>query len=191
MRRVSPTRRVRIAGMGLALLLAGGFAADAIVLVAVRAEDQTPEDARGQEAYVRSTQRRTLDAAPARQAVTVSASPESSPGLARLAFWQRNSQTSQPARHDSWSLGILAITLALAVCGGIATAVRRFLVPNASAGTTLISRICLSPKHSIHLVQIGQRVLLIGTGPQAAPSLLTEFDDPSVPRPNSSRGGEL
>ena len=63
MRRVSPTRRTRIAGLGLALLLAAGFAADAIVLVAARAEDQTPVS-RGTDRKLdaRSTQRRTLDA---------------------------------------------------------------------------------------------------------------------------------
>jgi flagellar biogenesis protein FliO len=190
MRRVSPTRRTRIAGLGLALLLVAGFAADAIVLVAAKADDQSPDVAGGQEAHSRSTPPRTLDASLAPEAVTKPTDRESSPGPARLAFWHRYSQSGQSVRQDNWSLGILAITLALAGCGGIATAVRRFLVRNASAGTTLISRVCLSPKHSIHLVQIGRRVLLIGTGPQAAPTLLGEFDDSSVPTSNSTRGGE-
>jgi flagellar biogenesis protein FliO len=188
MRRVLPTGQTRSAGVGLALLLAAGFAADAFVLVAAGAEDQTVAVAGRQEAVARSTQIPTLDAAP--QKVEYPPKRDSSSGPARVAFWQRYSQTTQPARQDNRSLAILAITLALAICGGIATVVRRFRAPNVIAGTTVISRVCLSPKHAIYLVQIGQRVLLVGTGPQAAPALLSELNDLSVLGPNSSRGGE-
>ena len=48
------------------------------------------------------------------------------------------------------------------------------------AGTTLrvVGRTSLSPRHTVHLLSIGQRVLIVGTGPQGAPSLLGELTDP-------------
>jgi len=42
----------------------------------------------------------------------------------------------------------------------------------------VIGRTSLSPRHTVHLLSIGQRVLIVGTGPQGAPSLLGELTDP-------------
>jgi flagellar biogenesis protein FliO len=188
---VSPTRRTRVAGLGLALLLAAGFAADAMVLLAARAEAEAPSIAKRPETVADSTRYPRLNVASAPRATAQPVSRESSSGPARLVFWQGFSETTQPVRRTSWSLGVLALTLALAVCGAIATVVRRLLPSNAPAGATVISRMCLSPKHTIYLVQIGQRILVVGTGPQAAPALLSELDDLSLPAPNLTRGGEV
>jgi hypothetical protein len=57
----------------------------------------------------------------------------------------------------------------------------------------VVGRVSLSPRHSIFLVRAGERVLLIGTGNQGAPSLLGELTeaehvlDPADPagRPSS------
>ena len=41
----------------------------------------------------------------------------------------------------------------------------------------VVGRVSLSPKHSVYLLRIGRRVLLVGAGPQGAPSLIAELDD--------------
>jgi hypothetical protein len=40
-----------------------------------------------------------------------------------------------------------------------------------------VGRVSLPPKHAVFLVKAGGRTLLIGTGPQGAPSLLGELDE--------------
>jgi flagellar protein FliO/FliZ len=87
----------------------------------------------------------------------------------------------RPEGTGNWWLGTAGIALALAVCGGISVATRRGgLWPQAAAGTSLrvVGRASLSPRHTVHLLSIGQRVLIVGTGPQGAPSLLGELTDP-------------
>jgi hypothetical protein len=188
MRRVQPTRRTWIVGLGLALLLSAGFAADTLVLVTARAEAQVAVG--GQHFESNLTRDRTDEAVPVRRAAPFEPpNHQPSSGSARATFTQRLSQ-GRPVRHDNWPLGFLAITVALAICGGIATAARRLSARNIPVVATVMSRICLSPKHTIYMVQIGRRVLLVGTGPQAAPALLGEVDDLSVLAPNLSEGGE-
>jgi flagellar biogenesis protein FliO len=41
----------------------------------------------------------------------------------------------------------------------------------------VVGRVALPPKHAVFLVKAGSRTLLIGAGPQGAPSLLGELDD--------------
>ncbi len=76
-------------------------------------------------------------------------------------------------------MGTAGIALALAVVGGLSVASKRFL-PIASTGSTslrVVSRTSLSPRHAVYLVQAGDRVLVVGTGPQGPPALLGELDD--------------
>jgi hypothetical protein len=42
----------------------------------------------------------------------------------------------------------------------------------------VVGRTSLSPRHTVHLLSVGARVLIVGTGPQGAPSLLGELTDP-------------
>ena len=39
----------------------------------------------------------------------------------------------------------------------------------------ITGRVRLTPRQTVHVLNIGQRVLVIGTGPQGAPELLTEW----------------
>jgi hypothetical protein len=86
-----------------------------------------------------------------------------------------------------WWLGTAGIALALAACGGISVAARRY-GPQAAAGPLrVIGRTSLSPRHTVYLLKAGGRVLIVGTGPQGAPSLLGELDDPDEPGPSPPR----
>jgi hypothetical protein len=90
-----------------------------------------------------------------------------------------------------WWLGTAGIALALAVCGGISVLTRRGW-PQLHAGGLLrvVGRASLSSKHTVHLLSVGDRVLIVGTGPQGAPSLLGELTDPDDLRRLTPRGDE-
>jgi hypothetical protein len=78
---------------------------------------------------------------------------------------------------DNWYLGMAVIAVLLALGGGIAALARRFAPGNGAGALQVISRVGLSPKHTIYLLRAGGRVLLVGTGPQGAPSLISELDE--------------
>jgi flagellar protein FliO/FliZ len=84
----------------------------------------------------------------------------------------------QSQGSNGWWLGSAGIALILAVCGAICVAARKYLPQDSSALVHVLGRVNLSPKHSVFLVRAGQHLLLIGTGPQGAPSLLGELIDP-------------
>jgi len=100
------------------------------------------------------------------------------------------SRTPRAESLDSSWWGMVGITLALAVCGGIYAVCRRFLPQSAAGAVCVVSRVSLSPKHSVYMLRIGRRVLLVGTGPQGAPSLIAELDDLPGVEPNLGQGGE-
>ena len=52
----------------------------------------------------------------------------------------------------------------------------------------VISRVGLSPKHTVYLLRAGGRVLLVGTGPQGAPSLISELDEVPQVEPAIGQG---
>ncbi len=107
------------------------------------------------------------------------AAPPARPFPPRGSIVRRGAE--HPEGASGWWLGTAGIALALAVCGGISAATRRgWRWPQATAGTTLrvVGRTSLSPRHTVHLLSIGERVLIVGTGPQGAPSLLGELTDP-------------
>jgi hypothetical protein len=109
----------------------------------------------------------------------------------------QRSEVSRPSRHpwlrgdpgaarsvggEAWWPGIAGITLLLAVCGGIAVVARRFGPRPAAGAVHVVGRVGLSPRHSVYLLRVGRKVLLVGTGPQGPPALITELDDvPSSP----------
>ena len=69
------------------------------------------------------------------------------------------------------------IALVLAVFGGIAAVARRFVPRPTTGSVNVVGRISLSPKHSVYLLRVGRRMLLVGAGPQGPPSLITELDE--------------
>jgi flagellar biogenesis protein FliO len=91
-------------------------------------------------------------------------------------------------------LGSAGITLVLAICGAICVAARKYWPQESAGSVRVVGRVSLSSRHSIYLVRAGERVLLIGTGSQGAPSLLGELTeaeraldlaDPACRRPYS------
>jgi flagellar protein FliO/FliZ len=84
-----------------------------------------------------------------------------------------------------WWLGTTAAALALAACGWASVAARRYRPGSVAgaAGLRVVGRTSLSPRHTVYLLQAGDRVLIVGTGPQGAPSLLSELDADAMPPP--------
>jgi flagellar protein FliO/FliZ len=85
-------------------------------------------------------------------------------------------------------LAVIAVLLAAA--GGIVFAGRRFAPRPGAGALNVISRVSLSPKHAVYLLRAGGRVLLVGTGPQGAPSLISELDEIPPIEPVSRQGDE-
>ena len=188
MPKVNRRRRALRAALGLAFMLALGFAADAVVLVTTRARADAAT-APG-------------EVAKSRRPASVGASEDSSllpPGsepeardddlrASRPTLSRRVSKGARPGGSGPWSLGMIGITLALAVCGGIIAAGRRFLPQVPGVGMQVVGRVSLSPKHSVYLLRVGRRVLLVGAGPQGSPSLISELDDLAEIEPEPARG---
>jgi hypothetical protein len=153
-------RRAMRAGLGLVVVLAFGFAADAFVLVTTRAHANAAAD----------------PAAPLQSRRSVLAGPL--PKGVRLGG------------SDPWSLAMVGITLTLAVCGGIIAVGRRFLPQGTGAAMQVVGRVSLSPKHSVYMLRVGRRVLLVGAGPQGAPALISELDELAEIEPDPPQGEE-
>ncbi len=88
---------------------------------------------------------------------------------------------------DSGKPVTVAIALVLAIVGVLAAVVRRFVPRPTTSTVQVVSRTNLSPKHSVYLLQVGRRVLLVGTGPQGPPSLISELDEIPETRPDALR----
>jgi flagellar biogenesis protein FliO len=79
------------------------------------------------------------------------------------------------------------VALALAACGAFSVASRRYLPQGGAAPLKVVGRANLSPKQAVHLVQVGDRILIVGTGAQGAPTLLGELTDPAEVEPLLTR----
>lgn len=77
-----------------------------------------------------------------------------------------------------WWLGSVGIAVALAIFGGVSIASRRYLPQQGAGSLRVVGRTSLSPKHTVYLLKAGDRVLIVGAGPQGAPSLLGELTEP-------------
>ena len=88
-----------------------------------------------------------------------------------------DSTASDPG--GGWWLGTAGIAAALAAFGGVSLASKRFLPSRDSGPIRVVGRSALSPKHSACLLRVGDRVLIVGLGPQGAPSTLGEVTDPA------------
>ncbi|WP_435008896.1 FliO/MopB family protein [Tundrisphaera lichenicola] len=87
--------------------------------------------------------------------------------------------TGPTSGTGGWWLGTAGIAGALAVFGGASLASKRFLPSRDSGPIRVVGRAALSPRHSVHLLRVGDRVLILGTGPQGAPTTLGEVTDPA------------
>ena len=90
-----------------------------------------------------------------------------------------------------WWLSTAGVALALAACGWVSLLARRQR-PGALAGShvmRVIGRTSLSPKHTVYLLDVGGRVLIVGAGAQGAPSLLGELGDSGEPTRAAPRRG--
>jgi hypothetical protein len=108
------------------------------------------------------------------------------PGLAALFSGSHR----EGAATAGWGPGWAGLAVVLGVGGGVAVAIRRFVPPASTGAVHVVGRVSLSPKHSVYLIRVGRRVLLVGTGPQGPPSLISELDDPIGSAPNQPQDGD-
>jgi hypothetical protein len=102
------------------------------------------------------------------------------PVESRLVVPKRSAGPNGPAAGSSgWWLGTAGIAGALALFGGASLASKRFLPARDSGPIRVVGRTALSPRHSVYLLRVGDRVLILGTGPQGAPANLGEVTDPA------------
>jgi hypothetical protein len=125
---------------------------------------------------------------------------ESPPPTDRRPFPTRGS--SQPPRRapgrpesagsGGWWAGTAGVALALAGCGWLSVTARRYLPRSGASaagfGLRVVGRTSLSPRHTVYLLRAGDRVLIVGTGPQGSPSLLGELDGPPDPDSDPDAG---
>ena len=118
------------------------------------------------------------------------AAERTSPGRRDRVFPRAcRARLGRAARTDgTW--GWPASPWLLAVCGGVVAAARRFSPQGAAGAIQVVSRVSLSPKHTVYLLRVGRRVLLVGAGPQGAPSLISELDDLAEIEPDPRQGEE-
>ena len=88
---------------------------------------------------------------------------------------------ARPAGESTggWWYGTAGVALALALIGWGSVASHRYL-PRVGSGAVplrVVGRTSLSPKHTVYLLEVGDRVLILGAGPQGAPSVLGELTD--------------
>jgi flagellar protein FliO/FliZ len=84
---------------------------------------------------------------------------------------------AEPASSGFWWLGSAGVGLALAAFGWASVAARGYRPGGSPASLRVLGRTSLGSKQAVSLVQVGDRILIIGTGAQGAPSLLGEIDD--------------
>lgn len=97
--------------------------------------------------------------------------------------------TSRPY-SGGWWMGSTGLALVLAICGAICLAARKYRPGDAAVPLRVVGRVSLASRHSIFMVRVGRRVLLVGTGSQGAPSLLGElYDDDQIDETNDSGAG--
>jgi flagellar protein FliO/FliZ len=190
MPRASRRRRALRAAVGLAVLLALGFAVDMLVLVRARVRADGSAAIGGQAQAVPTAVAEAIGTPSSAQPHEEPRNAEDELRGSRLSPLRRPSKAARPGGSDTWSLAMIGITLALAVCGGIIAAGRRFLPQGAGGGVKVIGRVSLSPKHSVYLLEVGRRRLLVGAGPQGAPALISELDDFAEIEANSPAGVE-
>ena len=135
-----------------------------------------------------SSTRRLRQLATAGVCVALTLAPAFAQGPPTAAIPRPEARSLAPERskppassNDSggWWWVPTGITAALAVAGGVSIASKRFLPSGDTGPIRVVGRSALSTKHSVYLLRVGDRVLILGTGPQGAPSTLGEVTDPA------------
>jgi hypothetical protein len=185
MLRPLPRRRFLYTGLGLLILL--GFATPAVVTARLGRVSLPSAGSIG-----RSVEAPVLALNANQQVATHVESPPGADGSRAVGSARLRSgpHSTGPALWDGWSTGLGGTALVLAVCGGIACATRWFFPQAAAGDLQVVGRVSLSPKHTVYLLRVRGRELLVGAGPQGAPALLTELDDPPAIELNTPQGGE-
>jgi flagellar protein FliO/FliZ len=115
---------------------------------------------------------------------------EDQPRPSRSVKPRRFSTAVRGSGSDAWYWEMGVIALVLALCGGLVAAARRFTPQGRAGDLQVISRVSLSPKHSVYMLRAGRRLLLVGAGPQGAPALISELDDFAEIEPTAPQGEE-
>ena len=91
----------------------------------------------------------------------------------------RGVSRSDGSGSGSWWAGTVGVAVALAACGWLSVAAKRYRPGGVAgaAGLRVVGRTSLSPRHTVYLLRAGDRVLIVGTGPQGPPSLLGELTE--------------
>jgi Flagellar biosynthesis protein, FliO len=166
-------------GLGLTVLVLLVAAGGSVAFVKVRASTDPPEgprDARSAEAVAQAADKAGAGGG-VPQALERSQGWDDHPRPSRSLRSRRSSKVAWAEGSDGWYLGMAGVAVVLALGGGIAAAARRFAPRGGIGALQVVSRLTLSPKHTVYLLRAGGRVLLVGTGPQGAPSLISELDE--------------
>jgi hypothetical protein len=180
------------AGRGLGALLIIGIAAGTVSLEAESAAAQSPRVPQLLQPIGKSAANEPLatagttgDASPPETDTRSQAEVSRAP---RSLLLRRFSSNAREGGSDGWYVGLAGIALALAVCGAIVAVASRFSARSSAGAIHIVSRAGLTPKHTVYLLRVGRRVLLVGVGPQGAPSLISEMDELSEIEPDPRQG---
>ncbi len=98
-----------------------------------------------------------------------------------LSLGDSKSATSEQPRSNPDGIATISV-LTILILGSIAFLyLRRYRSKETHNGLRVISRTALTPKHSICLVRVGSKTLMIGVGPQGPPTLLGDLEVVEVP----------
>jgi hypothetical protein len=111
------------------------------------------------------------------QASLAPISPKQTANEARPAWLTPGTPFAPAGGSDPRWLATAGLALVLLICGGVGALARRYSPRTAIGGMKVIGRVSLTPKHAVCMVRVGRRVLVVGTGPQGSPSLISEFDE--------------
>ncbi len=178
--------------LGLPMLVPGVMAIWILVIVNAQAETDLPGNS-GESEPAQVALGVAGPAVVSGSAVASNGTPvtrEDPPRPSRPSKLRRVSSAARGGSSDAWYWEMGCVALVLAVCGGLVTAARRFMPQGGAGGLQIISRVSLSPKHSVYVVRAGRRLLLVGAGPQGPPALISELDDFPENEPTASQGEE-
>ncbi|MGB0679567.1 MAG: flagellar biosynthetic protein FliO [Polyangiales bacterium] len=108
---------------------------------------------------------------------------------------------SELGQAQAWPWALVQGLLLFALAGALWWWLRRQsgtlnLARGAGRMLCLRERVALDARHALHLVQVGEQILLIGVGPQDAPRVLARYAEdalkhPTQPPPSPTRFATL